>query len=89
MFRGEPLSVFVQVLRLPRMFPQEVVIGPMPEPPGAFVEGLERELGTYHGVLDQSEYFGRVEEPAYIRVSAVRTSGGRYPVRGPDSRGWR
>eukprot|EP00959_Pyramimonas_sp_CCMP1952_P419368 8784030-Pyramimonas_sp.AAC.1 len=84
------------------MFPQDVVIGPMPEPPDhqallenagsagdrdsldvcyrAFVEGLERELGAYHGVLDQAKYFGRAEKPASIKVSAVRTPGGRYPV---------
>eukprot|EP00959_Pyramimonas_sp_CCMP1952_P193074 4037228-Pyramimonas_sp.AAC.1 len=93
------------------MFPQDVVIGPMPEPPEyqallesarsvgdrdsldmcyrAFVEGLGRELGTYRGVLDQAKYFGRAEEPATIKVSAVRTSGGRDPVGSPESRGWR
>eukprot|EP00959_Pyramimonas_sp_CCMP1952_P464145 9486118-Pyramimonas_sp.AAC.1 len=56
---------------------------------GLFVEGLGRELGTYHGVLDQAKYFGRAEGPATIKVSAVRTSGGRHPVGGPESRGWR
>eukprot|EP00959_Pyramimonas_sp_CCMP1952_P005881 123187-Pyramimonas_sp.AAC.1 len=76
-FRGEPLSALVQSPRLPRMFPQDVVIGrtPVPQDYGnileyvrsvgdrdalgvcyrAFVESLERGLGTYHGALEQSK----------------------------------
>ena len=96
-------------LRKTAAFPDEIVIGPQPEPRdysalmatvqeggdlGAldrvykqFVLELERELGTYHGVLDQKQYFGRSEEPKYVKVSAPRTSGGKYPVGCPSSRG--
>ena len=50
---------------------------------------MERGLAVYHGVLDQSEYFGESSPPKRAQVSAVRASGGCLPIGSPESGGWR
>eukprot|EP00959_Pyramimonas_sp_CCMP1952_P222240 4646454-Pyramimonas_sp.AAC.1 len=54
-----------------------------------FMGFLEAELGEYRGVSDQKKYFGRSRGPEFRMVPALKTSGGKYPVGCPRSRGWR